>query len=105
MAELFQIASDVYKDLSADLQLQFKMLVVDANKRGTERTIENVVFTFYKNIRIFRFRPLTLIRTMLQFCDKFILDVSVLKPLLAVNSSRSFIWIMEKMCHPKENMM
>nr|CAD2202539.1 unnamed protein product [Meloidogyne enterolobii]CAD2206230.1 unnamed protein product [Meloidogyne enterolobii] len=43
MAELFQIASDVYKDLTADLQLQFRMLVVDANKRGTERTIENVV--------------------------------------------------------------
>nr|CAD2192727.1 unnamed protein product [Meloidogyne enterolobii] len=42
MAELFKIASDVYQDLSADLQLQFRMLVVDANKRGTERTIENV---------------------------------------------------------------
>ncbi|CAK5065064.1 unnamed protein product [Meloidogyne enterolobii] len=43
MAELFKIASDVYQDLSADMQLQFRMLVVDANKRGTERTIENVV--------------------------------------------------------------
>ncbi|CAK5068763.1 unnamed protein product [Meloidogyne enterolobii] len=42
MAELFKVASDVYEDLSADLQLQFRMLVVDANKRGTERTIENV---------------------------------------------------------------
>lgn len=44
MAELFKIASVAYEDLSADLQLQFRMLVVDANKRGTERTIENVIY-------------------------------------------------------------
>jgi len=85
MAELFKIASDVYQDLSSDLQLQFRMLVVDANKRGTERTIENVVFTFYKNIRNFRFQPLILIQMMLLFYVKFILDDLVLKPLLEVN--------------------
>ena len=46
MASLFKTAVDVFENLSSDLQLQFRMLVVDANKQGTERTIENVFYLF-----------------------------------------------------------
>jgi hypothetical protein len=50
MASLFKTAADVFENLSSDLQLQFRMLVVDANKKGMERTIENVFYFKYFKI-------------------------------------------------------